>query len=194
MEHVINSKLTEASSQVFDHVKAAGAEADLIVSEADSLSLKALSGELDEYTVSNTQSFGVRVIKDDKVGIAYSEASDEESLSWMVNQALHNATYSKAEPHEKIIDNQQQLNTDDAIFYLEDKATVDEQIALVLELEKGLIAKDRVKNVPYNGLGQSSNHRFLFSSSGLQAASRKRSVYAYAYALAEDGEKMMLRI
>ena len=78
MGQPISSKLTTASSQVFDRVKAAGAEADLIVSEADSLSLKALNGELDEYTVSSTQSFGVRVIKDDKVGIAYSEASDEE--------------------------------------------------------------------------------------------------------------------
>ena len=102
MGQPIDNKLIIASSQVFDRVREAGAEADLIVTGAESLSLKALNGELDEYTVSNTQSFGVRVIKDDKVGIAYSEASDEESLSWMVDQALQNATYSKAEPHEKI--------------------------------------------------------------------------------------------
>jgi PmbA protein len=108
MGHSIDEQLITASSQVFDRVRAAGAEGDLIVNGGESLSLKALNGELDEYTVSSTQSFGVRVVKDDKVGIAYSEASDKESLSWMVDQALQNATYSKAEPHEKILDNSQQ--------------------------------------------------------------------------------------
>ena len=189
MDQRISDKLNTASNQVFDRARAAGAEADLIVSEADSLSLQALNGELDKHTVSSTQSFGVRVVKDEKVGIAYSEASDEESLNWMVDQALQNATYSKAEPHEKILDNKQHLTSDDSIFYLDDDATVDEQIALVLQLEKGLLEKDLVKNVPYNGLGQGTSSRYLFSSAGLQAASRSRAVHAYAYALAEDGEK-----
>ncbi len=172
MDQRISDKLNTASNQVFDRARAAGAEADLIVSEADSLSLQALNGELDKHTVSSTQSFGVRVVKDEKVGIAYSEASDEESLNWMVDQALQNATYSKAEPHEKILDNKQHLTSDDSIFYLDDDATVDEQIALVLQLEKGLLEKDLVKNVPYNGLGQGTSSRYLFSSAGLQAASR----------------------
>jgi len=189
MGHAISNELSTASSKVFDRARAAGAEADLIVSEAESLSLQALDGELDKHTVSSTQSFGVRVIKDDKVGIAYSEASDDESLAWMVDQALQNATYSKKEPHEKILDSQQQLSSDDSIFYLDDDATVDQQIAMVLELEKGLLEKDLIKNVPYNGLGQGTSNRYLFSSAGMQAASRVRSVHAYAYALAEDGEK-----
>ncbi|RVU86003.1 TldD/PmbA family protein [Leucothrix sargassi] len=189
MGQSISNELLTASSQVFDRARAVGAEADLIVSEGESLSLQALDGELDKHTVSSTQSFGVRVIKDDKVGIAYSEASDEESLSWMVDQALQNATYSKAEPHEKILDSQQHLSSDDSIFYLEDDATVDQQIEMVLQLEKGLLAKKLIKNVPYNGLGQGTSNRYLFSSAGLQAASRARSVSAYAYALAEDGEK-----
>ncbi len=185
----IDSGLQQASEQVFSRVKDAGAEADLIIIAAESLSLKASEGKLEEQTVSNTQSFGVRVIKDDHIGIAYSEASDAESLQWMVDQALQNATFSDTEPHERILDSQQQLVSDDSIFFPEDSASVDQQIDMVLQLEQGLLDKPLVKNVPYNGLSDVANSRFLFSSAGLSAASRERMVYAYAYALAEDGDK-----
>lgn len=189
MTQLISEVLSAASQQVFDQAKAAGAEADLIVLENESLSLKANEGELEEHTVSSTQTFGVRVIKDDQVGIAYSEASDQESLSWMVDQALQNATFSALEPDEKILDYQQSLSTDDAIFNPPDSSSVDEKIDMVLQLESGLIAKDRVKNAPYNGVAEVSGSRYILSSAGLNAASRDRMVYAYAYALAEDGEK-----
>ena len=72
----IDSGLKQASEQVFNQVLDAGAEADLIIIAAESLSLKASEGQLEEQTVSNTQSLGVRVIKDNHIGIAYSEASD----------------------------------------------------------------------------------------------------------------------
>ena len=185
----IDSGLKQASEQVFNQVLDAGAEADLIIIAAESLSLKASEGQLEEQTVSNTQSLGVRVIKDNHIGIAYSEASDAESLQWMVEQALQNATYSDAEPHERILDSQQSLVSDDSIFFPEDPATVDQQIDMVLELEQGLLKKPLIKNVPYNGVSDIANSRYLFSSAGLNAASRQRMVYAYAYALAEDGEK-----
>lgn len=185
----IDSSLKSASEQVFNRVKDAGAEGDLIILAAESLSLKASEGELEEHTVSNTQSYGVRVIKDDHVGIAYSEASDADSLNWMVDQALKNAAFSDTEPLERILDSQQQLFSDDSIFCPEDKATVDHHIEMVLELEQGLLEKPLVKSVPYNGVSDVANSRFLFSSAGLGAATRQRMVYAYAYALAEDGEK-----
>lgn len=185
----IDIGLKSASEQVFNRVQDAGAEADLIIVSADSLSLKASEGKLEEHTVSNTQSFGVRVIKDDHVGIAYSEASDADSLSWMVDQALKNAAFSDAEPHEKILDSQANLVSDDSIFCPDDAASVDQQIDMVLQLEQGLLEKPLIKNVPYNGFSDVSNSRYLFSSKGLTAAERHRMVYAYAYALAEDGEK-----
>ena len=185
----IDNGLKLASEQVFNRVRDAGAEADLIIIAAESLSLKASDGKLEEHTVSNTQSFGVRVIKDDHVGIAYSEASDDDSLRWMVDQALQNATFSDAEPNEKILDSQQQLVSDDSIFCPEDLATVDQQIDMVLQLEQGLLGKSLIKSVPYNGFSDVSSSRYLFSSAGLSAAAKQRMVYAYGYALAEDGEK-----
>ncbi|PID45739.1 MAG: Zn-dependent protease [Proteobacteria bacterium] len=193
MTQPVENTLVAASEQVFERANAAGADADLIVLENESLSLKANEGELEEHTVSNTRTFGVRVIKDNKVGIAYSEAGDQESLVWMVDQALQNATFSTEEPHEKILNDPQSLRSDDAIFCPQDDSTVEEKIDMVLALEQGLLDKALIKSAPYNGVAESFGSRYIFSSAGLDAASRSRMVYAYAYALAEDGEKNAMK-
>lgn len=180
---------TQIAQQVLDNVKLAGAAGDLIVDEGQSLSLKAQQGELEEYKVSSSQIFGLRVVKDGRVGTAYSEASDSEALKSMVEQAITNASYSKVEAHEKILLNANVLTTDDNLLCPADDASIESKIEMVLKLERELASKDKVKNVPYNGLQDVTGQRQLFSSEGLSALSRSRMCSSYAYALVEDGDK-----
>jgi PmbA protein len=177
------------AEQIMNLVRTAGAAGDLIVDEGQSLSLKAREGELEEYKVSSSQVFGLRVIKDGRVGTAYSEASDVDALSSMVEQALVNATFAAADRHEKILANTGSLKTDDALLHPEDATEIEEKIELALNMERGLSKKDRVKNVPYNGVQDNSGERRVFTSAGLSAHSRVRQCACYAYALVEDGEK-----
>ena len=74
------------AEMVLDKVLNKGAVGDLIIDESESLSLSARDGQLEEYKISSSQVFGLRVIKDNKVGTAYSEASDGEALAAMVDQ------------------------------------------------------------------------------------------------------------
>ncbi len=177
------------ADQVLQQVRQADAEGDLIVDSGRSISLKALNGALEEHKVTSNQIFGLRVIKDDRVGTAYSEASDAESLSSLVEQALANASYAATEAHEKILSNDSSLATDDALLCPEDTTSIEEKIELALTLEQSLAAKDKVKNVPYNGVSDRVSERHVFSTAGLSASTRARSCSAYAYALIEDGDK-----
>jgi PmbA protein len=68
MEQVLN-KLTDLK-----------AEGDLLLDTSKSLKMSVHNQELSEYKVSSSQVLGLRLIKDDKVGIAYTESLDEESL------------------------------------------------------------------------------------------------------------------
>ncbi len=180
------------AERVLDRVKAAGAAGDLIVDEGQSLSLKAQNGELEEYKVSSSQVFGLRIVKDDQVGTAYSEAADIDALNSMVDQALTNASYSKIEAHEKILSNSRTLETDDALLCPEDDAPIEAKIDLVLKLERELTQRDKVKNVPYNGFEDVTGQRHIFSSEGLSALSRARMCSTYAYALVEDGDNNVM--
>lgn len=174
---------------IFDQVRKAGATADLIVDQKESLSLKANQGKLEEHKVSSTRVFGLRLIKDGRVGTAYSESDDAESLKSIVDQALLNASFTAPEEHERILDNSETLSTDDAHFCPADDSTIDQKIDLVLDLESKLLEKAKIKSVPYNGFSESLFQRQIYSTAGLNASSKARSFSLYAYALAEEGEK-----
>ena len=112
---------------VLDKVLEKGATGDLIIDESESLSLSAREGELEEYKISSSQVFGLRVIKDNKVGTAYSEASDLEALETMVDQAFTNASFAAEDEHEAIMDIQEKLSTDDEFFCPHDDSTVEQK-------------------------------------------------------------------
>ncbi len=178
--------IRESADQIIDWVAQAGATGDLIVDEGSSLSLKAQEGELEEYKVNSSRIFGLRVINEGRVGTAYSEASDSAALRSMVDQALVNAQFAAAEEHEKILPNSDQLHTDDTLLCPEEHVAVEDKIEIALRLERELSAKDKVSNVPYNGLQNHHTQRHIFTSAGLVARSAQKACVCYAYALVED--------
>lgn len=184
-ENLITAQMAE---QVLDQVINSGATGDLIVDEGETLSLKARDGELEEYKVSSSRIFGLRVIKNGHIGTAYSEAVDADALSSMVGQALDNARFVKVESHENILPNSNHLKTDDELLCPQEQVSVEQKIQMALEIESKLTAKDKVKNVPYNGVQDVTSQRHIFSSAGLNALTRSRLCASYAYALVEDGE------
>jgi len=184
-----NVTTAQLAEQVLDQVTSAGATGDLIVDEGETLSLKARDGELEEYKVSSSRIFGLRVIKNGHIGTAYSEAVDTDALGSMVGQALNNASFGKVEAHENILPNSGHLETDDELLCPQEQVSIEQKIEMALEIESQLAAKHKIKNVPYNGVQDTTSQRHIFSSAGLNALTRSRMCAAYAYALAEDGEK-----
>lgn len=176
------------ASQVLERVRQAGAEADLIVDEQESLSLKAREGTLEEQAISATRILGLRVVQQERIGIAYSEASDDAALEHLVEQALINARFNQQEAHERIAHNQQILTTDDQLLCPDNDLDIESRIELALYLERTLAEKPQIRNVPYNGVKEQLRHRQIFSTQGLHASTRQRTNALYAYALAADGE------
>ena len=176
------------AEMVLDKVLNKGAVGDLIIDESESLSLSARDGQLEEYKISSSQVFGLRVIKDNKVGTAYSEASDGEALAAMVDQAFTNAGFATEDEHEAIIDNREELSTDDDFFCPNDESTVEQKIDTILGLEASLLNKNKIKNVPYNGIQSGKGSRQIYSTAGLFARSSAKSNSCYAYALMEEGD------
>ena len=182
----------EHAHRVLERVTAAGATGDLIVHQETSLSLKAHDGDLEEHKVNSTRVYGVRVIADQRAGIAYSEAADGPALDAMVAQALQNAAFAREDRHETIAGGNGSLETDDAILCRRDNATVETKIDAALAMERELAARDKVQNVPYNGVQDVTAERHVFTTAGQTAHSKARLCGAYAYALLKDGDKDVL--
>ena len=176
------------AERVLDQLRRRGAEGDLVVEEGSALSLKAKDGELEEHKVSSSRVFGLRAIKNHRVGIAYSEATDDEALETMVRQALANAAFAEADADETVAPATGRLATDDRLLCPPDATPIEDKIHFSLALERGLATRDKVRNVPHNSVQDATGERRVFTSAGLSAASRQRTCIAVAYALMEEGE------
>ena len=182
-------ELQAKAAEVLSRVTDAGATGDLIIDRGQAISLKAQQGNLEEHKVTSSQIFGLRVIKDNQVGTAYSEAADLESLASLVDQALVNASFAAEEAHEKVLANDQNLSTNDSALCPTDNISIDEKIDMALKLEADLSGRPKIKNVPYNGVQDSTSERHIFSTAGLTASTKRRFCSAYVYGLIEDGDK-----
>ena len=80
--------LDTAIQSILNKVVDAGAEGDLIIDQGQSLSLKAQNGALEEHKVTSNRILGLRVIRDAKVGTAYSEAIDDEGMDTQRTQLI----------------------------------------------------------------------------------------------------------
>ncbi len=168
-------------------------ECDVILTEGKSLSLNAQEGRIDKHQVTSSRVIGVRVIREHRTGISYSEDLSPSSLRTMVESALHSSRYSEPDetqsirvPAEEILD----LNEE---IYRKDETPIEEKIALALRLEREVRSRDaRVSAVPYNGFAEGESHHHYANHLGLSVYEREKSFSCYTSALMKDGAKNAL--
>lgn len=169
-----------------DNALNAGADScDILINKGESINLSALNGQLEKYNVTKTQDFGIRVIKDNRVGLAYSESFDDDALKFAIKSALENAAFGSVNEHEKItIANSKEFfdETD-----LTDTSSMEEKIEFALKLESEVKKRDaRIEAVPYNGLSSSSAQYLYMNSLGTYSQQSEYYLSGYTSSLIKE--------
>lgn len=184
--------MNQLLTRLLDKVADLGAEADVIANQEKAFSLKADKGELGEYKVTSSQQIGIRLIKEGRVGIAYSESLDEPALDAMVQDALDASRFAKVDPDQRITVQQSRLTTDCAEIHQADTTAVEEKIALALRLESDMLALPDVTGAPYNGFFEGESRLWLANSQGSLCEHQEFSVGCHSSALIErEGRQSM---
>jgi PmbA protein len=177
--------------QVMNDVTDLKGEADLILSNSKSLKMSAQNGSISEYKVSSSQMLGIRVIKNGKVGISYTEALDGDSLKYMVNQALQNAESNEANLNEKILDLNGSLS--DVASYPESETDIATKTKKALELESEVKKREsRVSGVPYNSYSENEYESLYLTSKGRSTTYSDKIYSITSSALLDDQGKKAL--
>ncbi|MGL5093134.1 MAG: PmbA/TldA family metallopeptidase, partial [Aeromonas sobria] len=124
--------MNQLLTRLLDKVADINAEADIIANQEKAFSLKADKGELGEYKVTSSQQLGIRLIKEGRVGIAYSESLDELALDAMLQDALDASRFAKVDADQRISVAGSRITTDCAEINQPDTTPVEEKIALAL--------------------------------------------------------------
>lgn len=176
MEQVLN--------QISDHK----AEGDLIYSSSKTLKMSAQKNALSTYNVSSSQILGIRVIKEGKVGLSYTESLDEESLRYLVKQALQNAEITEASEHEQILSLSGSLV--DELVVTEDDVAIDVKTEKALLLERAVRNLDpRVTSVPYNSYSEQDYSSYYLSSAGRSTSYKDKSYSITTSSVMEENGK-----
>lgn len=184
--------MNQLLARLLDKVADLDAEADVIANQEKAFSLKADKGELGEYKVTSSQQIGIRLIKEGRVGIAYSESLDEPALDAMVQDALDASRFAKVDPDQRITVQQSRLTTDCAEIHQADTTAVEEKIALALRLESDMLALPDVTGAPYNGFFEGESRLWLANSQGTFCEHQEFSVGCHSSALIErEGRQSM---
>lgn len=182
--------IREFKDQVFAAGREAGLEEmEVYVSRSKDFSVRIFQEEVDDYTVSLEQGVGFRARYGGKVGYAYVEAVDEDSIKLLVEGAKANA---------QIID-----SDDEIVFFAGSaeypevvafngelgKVSPEERIEFAKTLETEAFATDsRVALVNWATTGYGETDVYIANTKGLEQSFSRNAAYSFVSAMVKEGE------
>jgi PmbA protein len=166
-------------------------DCDVILTEGKSFNLSVQNEDIDSYKVSGSHTIGIRVIKDNKVGLSYSEELASESLEKMIDKALANSEFARVNKFESIENKSTEIRSNS------DKKTEDVSAEKLIELGKKLESEMKAKDskisaVPYNGVSESESASYYMNSNGSFCFDEGYHLSCYTSALIKEGDKNSL--
>ena len=179
----------EKLQSIIEKALASGADkADIIGFEGKSLSISSQNETIDKYHFADQSVVGIRVIKDQRVGISYAETFDTKAIDYMIQSAIKCSTFADRDPLQdiSILRKENLIESEEKIFQ-KDGASLEEKEDLAINLEAAVKKKDHlVASVPYSGYVESEIHRSYLNFLGTFCYHRERSYFCYTSALLKD--------
>jgi PmbA protein len=182
-----NNYLKLAQDLVEQAQKLGAQQAEVYINLVKELEIEVNNQQVETMKVAEDRGVSIRIIRDGRMGFAYSSDPDRSRLAEMVRQAVANGGKTTADEYNKLPVIQGtlprlQLN-DEAI----EVTPVEEKIALAMEIEKAARAYDkRVKNTRTSSYQDARYEVYLANSAGFAAAYTGSYCGGYAYLVAEE--------
>lgn len=152
--------------------------------------IRVYQGEIEQFTASESQGVGVRVIVDNKQGFAYAGSLDEDVLAETLAEARDNAAFGT--PDEFLgLASPDGVPVADLDLYDEAVAEMatDAKIDLALRLEQQTLKSEpRITGIESADYIDSISEAALVSTAGIEVTSRDSGSYVTVTALAEEND------
>lgn len=187
-------RLDSVLSTLSAKAKKDGAEAELLATAREGLSISTENQKLGKFTSNLSLAAGIRVIKNGAEGYCNTEDLSDQAIMSAYQEALENAQFNAdngvADPDLKMIGAQSGYRDIVRPDVEIDPMHIESKIKQAIELESACLAHDkRVSVVAYNGLGEQRAEVRVFNTNGVDRTYRDYHMSAYAYPLAKSGEE-----
>ncbi|WP_300370777.1 TldD/PmbA family protein [Brachyspira sp.] len=145
--------------------------------------------DLDKYTYAESGGIGLRLIKDGKVGISFTERIDSNySINNLVENAKNSLNYAVSEiEYNTLIEKDEDEKSYDMINKDIVNIPNDKLKEISLSIEDKLYSLDsRIVNVPSAGLARYNFTKCIINSNGICKEEKKNSISYYGEVIAKD--------
>jgi PmbA protein len=182
---------TEATRNVIAEAERRGLDAEVYLRASTATTIRVQDGEVDQFSLADSRGAGIRVVREGRVGYAYSEDLSAEALARTLDQAARNASLLEAAPERGLADFAGETPAMPEL-YRPDLAEVPlpRKIDVALNLERIAKAADpRIKNVTSTGYSDAHGFLRVVSTRGIDRMYRSSSAWVSTVPLVtQDGE------
>lgn len=164
------------------------APAEISISESESFSVRVRAGKLEDYKVSDRFRLTLRGFSGGRIGTASTQAMDEESIDMLIQGVRESASLIETDEQDDILP--PDAHYDSVCCYSEavEAISAENKIALALAIDERLSAADARLTPDASVVASTSETFCLKNSLGLDLSHSSNMIYAYASALAKEGE------
>ncbi|MFC4411783.1 TldD/PmbA family protein [Chungangia koreensis] len=147
------------------------------------------NGELEHYETAEAGGLSFRGLIDGKMGYAYTEKIDEDSIQFLLERAKNNAGVLESDEMDEIFEGSPAYQNEDWFSESLSKVTIPEKISLMLEIEKKISEYNPKIKLVNGRLKDMAGEKAIANSKGLALHERQNYIYLYFTVVVEDGSE-----
>ncbi len=166
-------------------------EAEIFYENTSSNSIKVYEQNVESLLSATAKGIGVRIFINQGMGFAYTSDFSEESLQYVINEAIENAKICPSDSHNGLP--QRESYTDIPEIFRSDYQQIDadEKIKLLLDMEKQAKGyHPNIAKVIQTSFADQITDIQLLNSKGFHGAFQSNYCYAGTYVAAQQGSEM----
>jgi len=177
--------------ELLTKAKEAGfSETEVYYQKAELFRSSIFEGEIDHYETSEEAGLGFRGLYNGKMGYSYTEKLDEESVSYLIEQAKANAEVLDEDDGTDIFEGSSSYTTHSYVNEELEKIDIPTYIDFLKKVEKNILAYDpRIVTLDYCMFQSISQERQLANSKGLSLGDKSNGIGLHISAVVRDGEE-----
>lgn len=176
--------------QLFKKAKDEGfLDCEIYYYSSKSIKISVLNGDIEKFDNQTIGGLSFRGFFNDKIGYAYTEKIDDNTIDSLIKYAKENSEIINEEEKEEIYLGDNNYTPVKTFYEDLENTDVDILINKALQIEKSALEYDkRIVSCNYCIVGKSSSEIYISNTKGLELSKKENYVLAFASAISKDGE------
>ncbi len=164
------------------------ADVEIYMQESRGLQVRAFKGQVEELRYSHGMGIGIRVIREGRLGYAYTTECDWQGVRRASEEAIHNSRYSEPDEHNVMPEPEEVSQDELNIYHPQVKEwEASRKVEMALELEKLTLSFDsRITKVEVAAYADGDSEVFIANSKGFKSWYQTSHCHCYVFPIAED--------